>query len=89
MSIYQITIDTEACDGVFACLTRDPRFVEDDNGLATIAPDTDSSAGNVRHEDGQIVAEFDDNRIDEARQAAVACPTNAITVDVKREMKDA
>jgi ferredoxin len=90
MSEYRITIDTGACDGIFACLTRDPRFVEDDNGLATIDPASDPApsdgydAGNyhIRHENGHIVAECDDDRIDEARQAATACPTNAITVDV-------
>jgi ferredoxin len=87
MTTYQITIDTEACDGIFACLTRDPRFVEDDTGLVTIDPNADpappdsSDGGDVHHENGRITAEFDDDRIDEARQAAAACPMNAITVD--------
>ncbi|TKX77495.1 ferredoxin, partial [Halorubrum sp. SD626R] len=33
---YTVTVDRDACDGVFACLVRDPRFVEDDEGLAGI-----------------------------------------------------
>ena len=39
--MYRVIIDREACDGVFACLTRDPRFVEDDDGLATLDPTAD------------------------------------------------
>ncbi len=84
---YRVTIDRNACEGIFACLTRDPRFVEADDGLATIDPAADpappdgSDAGRIREEDGEIVAEFDDDRIDEARRAAAACPPNAITVE--------
>lgn len=86
MPAYRVTIDKEACEGIFACLTRDPRFVEDnDDGLATIDPDADP----VYDGDGSvwsgaaadtIVAEFDDDRADEARQAAEACPPGAISV---------
>ncbi|MFC6772237.1 ferredoxin, partial [Halorubrum pallidum] len=36
---YTVTVDRDACDGVFACLVRDPRFVEDDDGLAGIDAD--------------------------------------------------
>jgi ferredoxin len=90
MNQYRVEIDTEACDGIFACLTRDPRFVEDDDGLVTIDPTADpvppegynDGDSRVRRENGRIVAEFEDNRIDEAQQAAVACPMNAITVNV-------
>lgn len=84
---YRVTIDRDACDGIFACLTRDPRFVEADDGLATIDPAADHSSpedsddGRIREEDGRIVAEFDDDRIDDARKAAAACPPNAITVE--------
>jgi ferredoxin len=94
MTTYQISVDTEACDGIFACLTRDPRFVEDDTGLVAIDPDADPAPpdssdgererdgdGHVHHENGRIIANFTDDRIDEARQAAAACPMNAITVD--------
>ncbi len=28
MSRYELTVEKDACDGIFACLTRDPRFVE-------------------------------------------------------------
>lgn len=84
---YRVTIDTDACEGIFACLTRDPRFVEADDGLATIDPEADpappdgSDDGRIREEDGRIVAEFADDRIEEARKAAAACPPNAITVE--------
>ena len=83
MTTYQVTLSKDACDGIFACLTRDPRFVEDDDGLATIDPDGDpiyDGDGEVREVDGNVIATFDDDRIDEARQAAAACPVNAITV---------
>jgi len=85
--MYRVTIDKDACDGIFACLTRDPRFVEDDDGLATVDPAADpvppegSDEGTIREEDGQIIAEFDDDRADEAREAAAACPPNAISVE--------
>jgi len=86
--MYRITIEKEACDGIFACLTRDPRFVEDDaDGLATIDPSADpvppegSDDGQIRKEDGKVIAEFDDHRVDEARDAAAACPTDAILVE--------
>ena len=85
MTTYQVTLKKEPCDGIFACLTRDPRFVEDDDGLATIDPDGDpiydDDDGEVREVDGNVIATFDDNRIEEARQAAAACPTNAIIVE--------
>ena len=32
---YRVTIDTDACQGIFACLVRDERFVESAEGLAT------------------------------------------------------
>ena len=84
---YRVTIDKDACEGIFACLTRDPRFVESDDGLATIDPEADRSPldgsddGRIREENGRIVAEFADDRIEEARTAAAACPPNAITVE--------
>jgi len=90
---YRVTIDKEACDGIFACLTRDPRFVEDDDGLATLDPDADpvyDGDGSVWHtEDDSVVAEFDDDRVDEARQAAEACPPGAISVEKVEEVGNA
>ncbi|AFZ71374.1 ferredoxin [Natronobacterium gregoryi] len=85
MPKYEITLEKATCDGIFACLTRDPRFVEDDDGLATIDPDADpvydaTGEESVRLEDGRIVATFDDDRLAETRQAAKACPVNAIDV---------
>ncbi len=83
MAAYQITLEKETCDGIFACLTRDPRFIEDNDGLATIDPDADpiyDCEGEVVEENGTVIATFDDDRIGEARQAAAACPVNAIAV---------
>ncbi|WP_424002237.1 ferredoxin [Haloarcula salina] len=69
--MYRITIDREACDGVFACLVRDDRFVEDNDGLAAIETDDQTA----------IEATFDDDRRDDAEQAAAACPLDAIRVE--------
>ncbi|WP_420182328.1 ferredoxin [Haloarcula sp. KBTZ06] len=73
--MYRITIDREACDGIFACLVRDDRFVEDGDGLAAIETD-DRTA---------IEATFDDDRRDDAEQAAAACPLDAIHVESVEE----
>ena len=83
MTTYEVILKKEPCEGIFACLTRDPRFVEDDDGLATIDPGADpiyDGDGEVRDEEGRVIATFDDDRIDEAQQAAAACPTDAIVV---------
>ena len=77
MPAYTVTIDADACEGIFACLTRDPRFVEGEDGLAAVDPD---AAVDFRETAGGVVATFDDDRIDEARAAARACPPNAIAV---------
>lgn len=69
--MYRVTIDREACDGVFACLVRDDRFVEDADGLAAIEVDDEHA----------IAATFDDDRRGDAEQAAEACPLDAITVE--------
>jgi len=65
-----VTIDREACDGIFACLVRDDRFVEDSNGLAAIEVDDEHA----------IAGTFDDDRRGDAEQAAAACPLDAISV---------
>lgn len=83
MPRYEVTVEKGACDGIFACLTRDPRFVEGTDGLATIDPDADpvyDCEGAVTDTDERVVATFDDDRVGEAKQAAAACPTDAITV---------
>ena len=80
---YEVTVEKTACDGIFACLTRDPRFVEGADGLATIDPNGDpiyDCEGAVEDAGQRVVATFDDDRIDEARRAAAACPTDAISV---------
>jgi len=73
---YDVRIDREACDGVFACLVRDPRFVEDEDGLASVDPE---SAVSVESDGGFVTARFDGN-LDDAKQAAAACPLDAISV---------
>ncbi|WP_246986736.1 ferredoxin [Halorientalis marina] len=80
MPRYRVTIDRDACDGIFACLTRDERFVEDAEGLATF----DAADATMRtDEDGtRIVAEFEDDRLADAEGAAAACPPGAIDVEV-------
>ncbi|MFC4451699.1 ferredoxin [Halorussus aquaticus] len=80
--MYRVTIDTDACDGIFACLTRDDRFAEGEDGLATIEADGET----VRREDGRVVAEFDDDRRADAEQAAEACPPGAISVETVGEL---
>jgi ferredoxin len=71
---YQVRLDRSACEGVFACLVRDDRFVEAADGVATIA------GGHQPDDDGVVVAEFDDDDVGDARQAARACPLDAIDV---------
>lgn len=78
MTTYSVTIDRDACDGIFACLTRDPRFVEDDDGLATFDP----AEEDVQTDAERVVGTFDDERVDDARQAAAACPLDAIEVEL-------
>ncbi|MFO7926173.1 ferredoxin [Natronomonas sp.] len=75
---YEITVDLESCDGIFACLVRDGRFREADDGLVDL-PGSDRDGT-------RLTATFEDDRIDEARDAAAACPVNAIEV---REVSDA
>jgi ferredoxin len=69
---YEITVDLELCDGIFACLVRDDRFEEAEDGLVKL-PGGDRS-------DGELTATFDDDRLADAKDAAAACPTDAITV---------
>ncbi|EMA53211.1 MULTISPECIES: ferredoxin [Halococcus] len=76
---YEIRLDRERCDGIFACLVRDDRFVEATDGLATIEA-SDDSVASERTAETALVATFDDDRIDAARQAARACPVDAISV---------
>ncbi|PSQ27405.1 ferredoxin [Halobacteriales archaeon SW_10_68_16] len=77
--MYRVTIDTDACEGIFACLVRDDRFVESEDGLADF--DT-TSAETYRTGEHCVVAEFDDDRLERARQAAAACPPGAISIEV-------
>jgi len=79
---YTVTVDRDACDGVFACLVRDPRFVEADDGLAEFDAD---AAEAVERTDASVTATFVDDRIEEAQQAAAACPLDAIGVETAEE----
>ncbi|CAI48647.1 probable ferredoxin (4Fe-4S) [Natronomonas pharaonis DSM 2160] len=69
---YEITVDMDACEGIFACLVRDDRFAEAEDGLVTLP-------GGERTE-GILSATFDDDQREAAEQAAAACPTDAIEV---------
>ena len=72
MPRYEITVDLELCDGIFACLVRDDRFEESEAGLVTL-PNSDREAD-------ELTATFEDDQLADAEAAAAACPTNAITV---------
>jgi len=76
---YRVAVDLDACDGVFACLVRDDRFVEADGGLVGFDPA--DAAGPVERTDDEVAATFRDGRVDEARTAATACPLDAIAVE--------
>jgi len=69
---YRVALDRETCDGIFACLVRDDRFAEAEDGLATF--------DGVEPDDDALVATFEDDAIEDARQAASACPVDAIEV---------
>ena len=84
---YRVEIDRAACDGIFACLIHDDRFVEDDAGLATIDPDAAGVVDGERTDD-HVVATFDGNS-DAAGLAERACPPGAITVDQPTQEGDA
>lgn len=75
---YRVSVDRNACQGIFACLVRDDRFEEDEAGLATVSS---TSTTTIERTDSSVVATFNDDRIDDARQAARACPVDAIAVE--------
>ena len=77
---YRVRLDRGACDGVFACLVRDDRFAEASDGLATI--DGGDGHGECEADDEQLVT-FTDERLTAAREAARACPVDAIDVLTK------
>ncbi|ELZ33918.1 hypothetical protein C474_03125 [Halogeometricum pallidum JCM 14848] len=78
---YQIRLDRDACDGIFACLVRDDRFVEASDGLVTVEGGRAEQDG-----DGSQLVSFNDDRLADARQAARSCPVGAI--DVLTEVDD-
>ena len=74
----RVAIDRAACDGIFACLFHDDRFVEDDSGLATVDPDA-AGVVDVERRGEQVIATFEGDA-DAAALAERACPPGAITV---------
>lgn len=76
---YRVRLDRSACDGVFACLVRDDRFVEASDGLAAIDGGRDGSHQTHDGNGNQLVT-FTDDRLEAARRAARACPVDAIDV---------
>ena len=70
---YCVRLDRGACEGIFACLARDDRFVEASDGLATVE-DADES------DEDTLTATFADDRFEDAQGAARACPVGAIEV---------
>ena len=81
MPEYTIRLDRDACDGIFACLVRDDRFVERADGLAGIeAADDGTECDRQTHGGTVTVTVDDDDRLADAEQAAAACPVDAISV---------
>ncbi|MFC6872777.1 ferredoxin [Halobellus marinus] len=76
--MFRVELDRDACEGIFACLVRDDRFVEDEAGLATVDPDA-AGVVDVDREGERVIATFEGG-VDDAELAAAACPPNAITV---------
>lgn len=71
---YRVRLDRAACDGIFACLVRDDRFTEGADGLATIQTDGEPAGATEQ------VVRFQDDRVADAKDAAAACPLDAIEV---------
>ncbi len=79
---YRVHLDRGACEGVFACLVRDDRFREAEDGLATFEGSSDTDEGADMQTDGgqTVIFDCDDDQIEAARGAAAACPVAAIDV---------
>ena len=76
----RVEIDRAACDGIFACLVHDDRFVEDETGLATVDPDAAGVVDVERAMDNYDLASGFEGDADAAALAERACPPGAITV---------
>ena len=83
MPEYTIRLDRDACDGIFACLVRDDRFVEREDGLAGIEVADDGTERDRQTHDGTVTVTVDDDRLADAEQAAAACPVDAISVSAE------
>ena len=85
---YRVRLDRETCEGVFACLVRDDRFGEAADGLATI-DGVDGQGSKAQAGREELTVTFVDDRLDDARQAARACPVDAIEVTTLENAVDA
>jgi ferredoxin len=72
--MVRVHLDRDACEGVFACLVRDDRFVEAEDGLADIE-------GEAVTRTPESVTVALDGDVESARAAAAACPFDAIEVE--------
>jgi ferredoxin len=71
---YRIKVDKDKCIADGVCYSMDPdHYLEDDEGKA------DVTGGSM---DGEIsIGEFDDDGFEEAKDAADACPVEAIEIE--------
>lgn len=73
MAKYEVVVDKETCIACGVCYSLDPNHYESGNeGKSEV------KGGEV--EEGISEGSFDDNKKDEAKEAARACPVNAIEV---------
>jgi len=85
---YQIRLDRDACEGIFACLVRDDRFEEAEDGLATVGCDDEGDSETLvatyeSEPSRELVDQFSD--IDADRVYAVpTCATH--TYDTSDEL---
>ncbi|MFO7849708.1 MAG: ferredoxin [Spirochaetia bacterium] len=71
---YRIKVDKDKCIADGVCFSMDPEhYVEDDEGKA------EAAGGSLEGE--MSIADFDDDEFDEAKDAADACPVEAIEIE--------
>jgi predicted heme/steroid binding protein/ferredoxin len=70
---YTIEVDREGCIACGVCYTADPtHFESGDEGKTKVVGGTSN---------GKSVGSFDDDKIEDAKSAALACPVGVITVN--------
>lgn len=73
MAKYKIVVDKEACIACGICYSLDPdHFKSDDSGKSEVK--------GGKTEDKESVGKFDDDKKEKAKEAARACPVDAITI---------